>query len=285
MLSYVNKIGVNKIFIREISDLHLEFEVYNNSKRHYPDRYFSLPVLDTDSETVLILAGDIALIDRPYMYVPMLEEMSTRFKAVIYVCGNHEFYHYSVKSGYHKLRQEIQHTGTFLLQNDKIKIDDVTFIGATLWTDFNKHNYSDMVSAQMGLADFKFIRTGTAIDPHLRKLRPADVVSMHLDSVAYIESVLTEVKLKNDEKAVVVTHHAPSYQSIHPMYYGDPYNACYYSDLDGMVLKYEPELWFHGHMHNSFNYHIGRTNIICNPRGYTPKELNKDFNPLLLLEI
>ncbi len=47
----------------------------------------------------------------------------------------------------------------------------------------------------------------------------------------------------------------------------------------------QPAPWCHGHMHESFDHQLGRTRAICNPRGYFPNELNRDFNPALVVEL
>jgi Icc-related predicted phosphoesterase len=87
-------------------------------------------------------------------------------------------------------------------------------------------------------------------------------------------------------KVVVVTHHAPSSLSIAPWYKDDHYiNGGYHSKLENQILDTSPDLWFHGHMHNSFDYTLGDTRVICNPRGYYPEEINPDFKPGDVIEI
>jgi hypothetical protein len=34
-----------------------------------------------------------------------------------------------------------------------------------------------------------------------------------------------------------------------------------------------------GHTHESFDYEIGKTRVVCNPRGYASTEENKGFRP------
>jgi hypothetical protein len=88
----------------------------------------------------------------------------------------------------------------------------------------------------------------------------------------------------------VLTHHAPSYQSIHPKYRTETTNGSYASDLDDLILSHPQIKYFsHGHTHSSFRYHIGECEIICNPRGYysgvNSSGLNPDFDPNLTIEI
>jgi hypothetical protein len=54
-------------------------------------------------------------------------------------------------------------------------------------------------------------------------------------------------------------------------------NGCYYSDLVEFIMD-RPEivLWTHGHTHEDFDYMIGTTRVICNPRGYVGYEERAD---------
>lgn len=68
---------------------------------------------------------------------------------------------------------------------------------------------------------------------------------------------------------MVVGHHAPSHLSVDELYRGQSTNYAYYSDLSEFILdRPQIKLWVHGHTHNKFDYNIGDTRIVCNPRGY-----------------
>jgi Icc-related predicted phosphoesterase len=84
-------------------------------------------------------------------------------------------------------------------------------------------------------------------------------------------------------KTVVVTHHLPSARSVSDKYEGSTINPCFASNLDEHFGKMD--LWIHGHTHDSFDYAINGTRVICNPRGYWKKELNQSFIPTLVVEI
>ena len=86
-----------------------------------------------------------------------------------------------------------------------------------------------------------------------------------------------------DGPTVVVTHHAPSWLSV-PDKFREA-SAAYASRLEDLILDHEPLLWIHGHTHTSFDYKIGKTRIVCNPRGYHGFELNPDFEVNLIVEI
>jgi hypothetical protein len=93
----------------------------------------------------------------------------------------------------------------------------------------------------------------------------------HYRSRDYIKHTLEENRATGKNLPVVVmTHHAPSKASTKPRYLNDTImNGAYSSDLSEMILD-NPEIkvWTHGHTHDQFDYMIGSTRIVCNPRGY-----------------
>jgi hypothetical protein len=82
----------------------------------------------------------------------------------------------------------------------------------------------------------------------------------------------------------VVTHHLPLRQSIHPKYAGSELNPSFASELSDLMGP-PASMWIHGHTHESFDYIVKGTRIVCNPRGYFPMELNPEFDPALTLEV
>ena len=84
---------------------------------------------------------------------------------------------------------------------------------------------------------------------------------------------------------VVITHHAPSKQSIEARQRESVLSAAYASNLDEFIETYQPDLWVHGHMHNSSDYKHGKTRVMCNPRGYEGYRPNSLFNPSLVVEV
>jgi Icc-related predicted phosphoesterase len=63
------------------------------------------------------------------------------------------------------------------------------------------------------------------------------------------------------------------------------FGSTLWSDMDELILEHQPCLWIHGHTHESFDYEIGKTRVICNPRGYAPIEINKEFKPVFTIEV
>lgn len=85
-------------------------------------------------------------------------------------------------------------------------------------------------------------------------------------------------------KNIVVTHHAPSIQSVPEIYHKDPVTSAYASNLEDLILEYQPLYWIHGHIHTPCCYKIGETEAICNPHGYID-EPDNGYDRELIIEI
>ena len=116
----------------------------------------------------------------------------------------------------------------------------------------------------------------------MRSSPPQHIIDEHQRSLGHLKDWI-EKATETGLKVIVMTHHAPSYQSVAGQYRGDLLNAAYANRLDALVEKVD--LWVHGHTHHSFDYRIGKGRVVCNPRGYYPRDLNKDFNPHLLVTV
>ena len=275
------------MLIRILSDLHLEFG------------YLNLPEMADEAQQVLVLAGDIGLASHSWSYVPFLEETSERFRDVIYIMGNHEYYRTSILRGFDKIRERVQFefapTNVHILDNEVITIDDVSFVCSTLWSDFDNHNPWSMYTAEVNMSDFNIIRTGPKSEPYQRKFKPADALALHVTAKRFVFDSVKEEKGKG-RKVVVVTHHAPSVLSIGEKFKTPEYqalNGAYASKLEEEIFNSKPDLMIHGHTHTSFDYELVdelygagvATRIICNPRGYHGQEINTGFNPTLVVDL
>ena len=235
--------------INFISDLHLEFGPLE---------------IEPEAGDVLVLAGDIDIKGR----VDWINSIASKFNHVIYVLGNHEFYNGAMDSIYKKTRERLA-DNVHLLENESVTIAGVTFHGATLWSDFLNGNPMSYLRCDQAINDYRLIRAGDG----KHRFKPQIAHSLHNISKVFLQE---NVK----EGDVVVTHMAPSLLSIHEKYKNDMnINGSYASDLSELILDTKPELWFHGHMHDSFDYTVGNTRILCNPRGYVGEELNSEFEP------
>ena len=253
--------------IKLVSDLHLEFS--------------DITINNDQNCDVLVLAGDIltaqALHDHDLnststlakRFHGFLKRCSDTFPHVIYVAGNHEFYHGKWIAGIDYLREECdKYSNVYFLEKDTKVIDNITFVGGTLWTNMNKHDPYTMAVITRQLNDYYSIRNDTN---GYRKIKPFETVERHMSTLDYFKKV---IESDPNTTYVVVGHHAPAWPSVHEQYHGDfVMNGAYYSDLSEFILDHpQIKLWVHGHMHNPSDYTIGETRIVCNPRGYYPSE-------------
>jgi predicted phosphohydrolase len=249
-----------------------------------------VPELPDDKNTVLILAGDIGLAKRATTYKYFIEDLFFRFKDVVMILGNHEHYNGKFPTSYEKIWTElITFENVFVLEKESIwdTVDDYAIIGATMWTSMDGHNSLTMQSAAYTMNDYSCIRNGPKNEPWKRKLSPRDTVEDFVNAKHYI---FEEIKKHKDlgRKVVVVTHHSPCFQSVPEYFKGDDMNGAYCTELFEEIMDLEdaqPDVWCHGHLHNSSNYMIGNTRVMCNPRGYAPNDLNPEFNPELVFEL
>jgi len=240
---------MSKVKCLYMSDLHLEF-----------GRMTEEPTVEAD---VLILAGDINVKHR----IDWVNEMAMRYEDVILIQGNHEFYRGHIENTLRHIKEDV-YENVHVLQNEWRKIKGVVFHGTTLWTDYQASGNQPLAmwDASQKMSDHKYIRMG----PDFRKFRPEDAAYEHMKSMAYLTN---NVK----EGDVVITHHAPHEKSSHEYFKGQLLNAAYYSDRTAFMITFKPSFWVHGHMHNSSDYVIDQTRVLCNPRGYAPDDLNDEF--------
>ena len=284
--------------IKLVSDLHLEFsDVYINND---------------DNCDVLILGGDICIAqdlhDHPepanttdqaaiaagtglgrrqqaaQRYRDFFKRCSFQFPHVIYIMGNHEFYHGKFYAGIKYMREELaRYPNIYMLEQDTKIINDVVFVGGTLWTNMNRRDPLTMHAIEGMMNDFRIIRNDAR---NYACMSALDVAIRHDKTLAYIEHIVHEHRNK---KCVVVGHHSPSFQSAHAIYAHETLmNGGYHSELSEFIMDHpQIKLWTHGHTHHPFDYVIGETRIVCNPRGYHHNGYSEDtgWNPNIVLEV
>ena len=255
---------------RLMSDIHTEF----GSPAFIKDP----PVLVDDKETILLLAGDIGLNDGGIKYA---NSLAPRFKAVCVVLGNHEFYNHDFTVVPEIAEEAIEHPNVHLLDNSYCLYDDVVIIGSTLWTSFNNRDPMTMLKAQRVMSDYHVIKYA-----YSRKLTPEDVYVQHQLNVAFLELAIKDCQHFN-RKLVVMTHHLPVDQCIHPTYKGDSTNPMYSAGLDKEMERWSKDvsLWVFGHSHTSHDSMIGTCRMVSNPFGYYKHEVNDEFDPTLVIEV
>jgi Icc-related predicted phosphoesterase len=281
------------------SDVHLEFG--------------DLILKNEENAEVLILSGDICVASdfresdgiiengKSQRYVDFFKRCTFEFPKVIYIAGNHEHYNGDYAETFTILRNYLGHIQNLhILDKEHVTIDDVTFIGGTLWTDMNAQDPVTLFNIRGMMNDFRIIQNGAEMVSyktfnvneegtqiptfHKRpaKFTPEDTVQDHKKMLQYIN--VTSEPLG---KYVVVGHHAPSKASTHPRYQTELImNGAYSSRLDQFILdRPQIKLWTHGHTHEEFDYMIGSTRVVCNPRGYINYEDRADEFKLKYVEI
>jgi Icc-related predicted phosphoesterase len=274
------------------SDLHLEFG----------DLFFT----NTDNADVLILSGDICKAmegTRSSRLHDFFKRCTFQFPHVIYVMGNHEHYDGDFATTVTKLKNNLSYLpNLYILDKEMKEIDGVKFLGGTMWTDMNNEDPLTLFHIKSVMNDFKVVDNSNRTvqrrvpiyeynaDGSLKKdergynipvghkfkespssFCPEDSVEDHRKMIEFLKVMTAE---KHDDKFVVCSHHTPSFQSCADYYKNDKImNGAYHTNLEEFILdRPQIKLWTHGHTHEDFDYMIGDTRVVCNPRGYIKYE-------------
>lgn len=298
--------------IAVLSDLHIEFDrefmQQSDSRRRKPKKSRSRKALEmvghptlgpnlgelidlekngevTCHADLVILAGDIDLGPLSANYAGELSDWLG--VPLVLIAGNHEFYGGEYFSTIDALKSQSQKFPKLaFLEQSRFELDHadgpLRILGCILWTDFllfgEDQRKSSMEKACQVMTDFRGkIRYG-----HDERYLPEHAIGIFGESLSWLQA---ELNMKFDGQTVVVTHHAPAFRSVPQEHRRDLVSAAYASQLEHLVESSGAALWVHGHMHRTSDYRIGATRVVCNPRGYRGYELNKKFNPGLLIEV
>ena len=282
------------------SDVHLEFG--------------PISLENTENADVLILSGDICVakdilnrddngifdrFSRSNTIHTFFQECCERFPHVVYVMGNHEHYHGDYNDTVTILRNRFGYLANLhILDKEMVQLGGVSFIGGTLWTDMNKEDSITLLHMKGMMNDFRCVvnsknvvsfktfdeNNNVEFKTRAAKFTPEDAV---VDHRAMLEYIRLMIEGKFDQKFVVVGHHSPSKLSTKPQYEDEVImNGGYSSDLSEFILDHpQIKLWTHGHTHHKFDYMVGSTRIVCNPRGYINYEPEADNFQLQFIEV
>ena len=279
--------------ITVVSDIHLEFD--------------KNPTVKLAGGDILLLAGDI-VVAKPLTIKrtdkdarklrriadPFFIEECGKFAKVFYIMGNHEHYNNIFDYTLPILREyleDIKVTNVTILDKEFVDLNDEwQLFGGTLWTDYNNNDWFARHNAQNQMSDHQIIKKLKPVnnpygEPFGRFL-PTDAFDEHKLTLKALEEDIYDYK-RIDRPTIVMTHHAPTAQSVHPRFGTDLLNYAYFTNLEDTILDHPNiKFWFHGHTHDNHEYAVGdNCRVICNPRGYAGYEENPIFDPAFTIEI
>ena len=245
-----------------LSDLHID----SYTRQSHPAGH--IPKTDAD---IVLVAGDTA---NSAHGMPWLQEQAARLQVpLITIAGNHEYFNEDVLSFDKKLANwdnydAASNEGLRVLQCQYMDIGDIRILGCTLWTDYQYQATEETMSdAMLFMRDYSQIYAGELM------FSPEISVRIHKAHRQWLQQALITAKALG-KKTVVMTHHSISALSVSEKYAKLPSNAAFVSDLSGWMHEdWAPALWVHGHTHEAFDYRIGHTRVIVNPRAY-PNEVS-----------
>jgi hypothetical protein len=216
------------------------------------------------------------------------ERCCERFPHVIFIVGNHEHYHGDFAKTVPHFRDVLGYLPNLhILEKETFVLDDITFIGGTLWTDMNQRDIRTLHDISRMMNDFRCVDNSARLTDGRGWNDRFTTTDAADDHDAMLEFIRNTVEVNPAGRYVVVGHHAPSRLSTHPKYASQAImNGGYSSQLDDFILDHpQIRLWTHGHTHEDFDYQIGSCRILCNPRGYINYEERADTWKLVTVEV
>ncbi len=239
--------------IRVLSDVHTEFHA--DGGRHFVES------LRPEGSDVVVLAGDVAV--APGL-LDTLAMFGRHCPHVVFVAGNHEWYggDYALMRSTREKLTEVA-PNVHWLEESTVTLLGQRFVGTTLWYP----DSPDARALRSAMSDFQAI---------------ADYEQWVWGAFEKARSFLESTLSSND---VVVSHHLPSVRSVARRFEDSRLNCYFVGDVEPLIVQRQPRLWVHGHTHESCDYRIGATRVVCNPFGYVRAELNPHFMDELVITL
>ena len=240
-----------------MSDLHFE---------QYQDRGISfIKDLKSEGVDVLVLAGDILSTSTYSTRLNVFKAFCDKYPHVVFVAGNHEMYGnsvYRVENQLMRLANDL--SNLHILDSSTVEINGQRFIGATGWF---KKDPDQTKQDRDCMGDFWYIE--------------------NFVPWVYQKNKTFNAFLKKELKSsdICISHHLPSYLSIHPIFKNDRLNQFFVNNCEKLIKERQPKLFIHGHTHFAMSYNIGNTKVICNPKGYLSETNYSGFNPYLTIDV
>lgn len=268
-----------------------------------------LELPDPPDFDVLVVAGNVHPgIDASVRWLAAALRGRHGGRPVVLVPGNVEFWDPRPKAlNLREGRSAAEAHGVTLLSDAAVRVEDrrgagVHIVGGTLWTDWALHGPRSATNARGYArhyhADNRRITLAGGV-PYW----PHDAAAAHARSRAFIEDALLNVKVTGEgfgvssaavvtdvrpgDRAVVVTHHAPSRASLCDRLSTDLcepwFSASCASDVEDLMRMWgAPKAWIHGHVPQRADHQVGRCRVVANPR--TPRGYVDSFDPYLIVE-
>lgn len=241
-----------------LSDLHFQ--------RHLDKGYSFIKALDPIDVDILVLAGDIMSFKYFDEAHSLLDAFLAKYKKIIYVAGNHEFYGCSpkhVSNVVRQLRDKLPSDRIHIFDEPgRCVIDGQEFICGTMWYEYKHDNY---------LYD-SLLNDKVCINGFIPWVYEQNELFKHL----------ANGNITNN--SIVITHYLPSYECVAPEWKGDELNRFFVCEMDELIKERRPRYWIAGHTHTPFDLKINETRVVGNPFGY-PKESKSNFKDKLIIEV
>lgn len=240
--------------VRIVSDLHYEFF------QHTIKAVDHALTIRPKNEDVLILAGDVCIATTNYgepssRLKDILKAFKTNWTHVLFVPGNHEYYHAcrgelgidDVDRIMEKICDEVKVT---FLQRKTCEIDGIKFAGCTLWSNAQSDDLQHTNDV------------GKAFNT------PNEFLNAHLRDLEFVKSVKPDV---------MITHYLPSFRCVHHRFATYAGNKCFATDLEELIVP-PMQHWVHGHTHEAVKERINNVQVTANPYGYPGERRMTSFD-------
>ena len=222
---------------------------------------------------VLLLCGDICAISDPIDYakfVTLITHYSKKYKQLVYIGGNHEFYattkpvkrEHCMDAIHKQFKALMKQIPNYIyLDCDTVVLNinnkNYMFAGCTLWT---KVKPEDQSYVQKCMNDYSTIYVYE--DNKIQRFTVDHMQKLHAKHVSFIKRA---IKKAEDLKIpmILLTHHKPITDDPKP----NRLTQAYEVDMS-KVIKRPVVVAIHGHTHEYYDKIINDVRYVANCRGY-----------------
>lgn len=255
--------------------------------------------LDPKEADILIFAGDCS--HYPFQNKLMLEMISKRklYKKIFVTFGNHDLYIINQKQNklYNTSLDKIQHfkqicediDDVVFLDGDIIEVNGIKIAGSGLFYDFvyGLNNFNLTVDDMFNV--WKESSNDSIRIKHTDKLGYIEITGMSGFEYKIIPCTFNPLNFFKKEKEklekivsecdIFVSHIGPIIPpNLDPLIFHDPTTGFYFFDGESYLWREKaPKLWIFGHLHESLNFKVNNTTLMCNPLGYKDENMGNEI--------